>query len=165
MPISPMIRPAIRSDHETLLDLFLELDEFHRRERPNIFRRPVGPQRSTEFLDATVRGPDSTILVAEGSAKRLLGFVTLFVRTIPASIVRDERRFVEMDNLVVRSDARRQGVGRLLVAAAAAWSASKDAPAIELSVWSFNTVGKFLYQATGFETIVERMVLPIAGQR
>lgn len=165
MPISPIIRPASSDDHETLRELFLELDEFHRRERPDIFRRPVGPQRSKEFLDATICGPDSTILVAEGSAKRLLGFVTLFVRTIPASIVRDERRFVELDNLVVRSDARRHGVGRMLVAAAAVWSASRDVPTVELSVWSFNTFGKSLYHATGFETIIERMVLPIAGQR
>jgi len=164
MLVSPIIRPASSDEHEVLRDLFLELDEFHRRERPGIFRRPVGPQRSAEFLDATIRGPDSTILVAEDPAKRLLGLVTLFVRMIPASIVRDERRFVELDNLVVRADARRQGVGRLLVAAAAAWSASIDVPTIELSVWSFNTCGKSLYHAAGFETIIERMAMATARQ-
>jgi ribosomal protein S18 acetylase RimI-like enzyme len=114
---------------------------------------------------AAGRGPDSTILVAEEPAKRLLGFVTLFVRMIPASIVRDERRFVELDNLVVRADARRQGAGRLLVAAAAAWSASIDVPTIELSVWSLNACGKFLYHATGFETIIERMAMATARQQ
>ena len=110
---SPIIRPASSDEHEMLRDLFWNSDEFHRRERPDIFLRPVGPQRSAEFLDATICGPDSTILVAKEPAKRLLGLVTLFARPIPASIVRDERRLVELDNLVVRADARRQGVGRL----------------------------------------------------
>jgi GNAT superfamily N-acetyltransferase len=102
--------------------------------------------------------------VAKEPAKRLLGLVTLFARPIPASIVRDERRLVELDNLVVRADARRQGVGRLLVAAAAAWSASIDVPTIELRVWSFNVFGKSLYHSTGCETIIERMVMPTARQ-
>ncbi len=162
MPTSPIIRPASRHEHDRLRDLFRELDEFHRLARPDIFRRPTGPQRSAEFLDATISGPDSTILVAEAPTKQLIGLVTLFVRTLPASIVRDEQRFVQLDNLVVRADARRQGVGRLLVAASAAWSANVDAPMIEVSVWSFNAAGKSLYHATGFETIIERMVMPTA---
>jgi ribosomal protein S18 acetylase RimI-like enzyme len=164
MPVSPIIRPANRHDHGMLCELFRELDEYHRRERPDIFRQPSGPQRSAEFLDATMNGPDSTILVAETPAAQLIGLVTLFVRTIPANIVRDERRFVEVTNLVVRADTRRQGVGRLLVEAAAAWSARVGAPGIELSVWSFNACGKSLYRATGFETITERMVMDTARQ-
>jgi len=164
MPALPIIRPASSHEHEALCGLFLELDEFHRREKPDIFRRPAGPQRTAEFLDATICGTNSTILVAEDAARGLLGLVTLFVRTVPASIVRDERRFVELDNLVVRADARRQGVGRLLMAASVAWSASMEVPTIELSVWSFNACGKSLYRATGFETITERMMMPTSRQ-
>lgn len=164
MPPSIIIRSAKHDEHEALCGLFFELDEFHRLERPNIFRRPLGVQRTTEFLDAAISGPDSTILIAEDSTKGLLGLVTLFVRVVPASIVRDERRFVDMDNLVVKPDARRSGVGQLLVSASVAWSASRNVPAIELGVWTFNTGSKSFYEALGFETIVERMSLPIAQQ-
>ena len=60
------IRPAASGDFKRLAKLFDELDEFHRRGRPDLFVKPQGPAREPGEIEALIAGPDSTILVAEG---------------------------------------------------------------------------------------------------
>lgn len=123
MPMT--IRPAHPAGHEALCALFQELDEVHHRVRPDIFRPPTGAPRTQAFLEATIAGPQSTILVAANAQDQLFGLATLFAHTVAATIVRDERRFVELDNLVVTAQVRRHGVGRLLVQGAIDWTKGK----------------------------------------
>jgi ribosomal protein S18 acetylase RimI-like enzyme len=157
MDVPILIRPARREDFERLCALYEELDEHHRRARPDLFRAPAGPARERSFVDALIAGPDCTIIVAETRTGSLLGFVTVVVRTIAASVVRDERRFAEIDGLVVSRHARRRGIARELVSAADRWSSSRGVASLELSVWEFNQEAAAFYEAVGFETFLRRM--------
>jgi diamine N-acetyltransferase len=113
---------------------------------------PVGPRRNPVFLSSLIAGPDSIILVAGGAGNRLLGLIILFAKTMSASVVRDERRILEIDNLVVRADARRSGIARSLLDAASEWGKTRDATMIELTVWAFNEGAQAFYETAGFET-------------
>ena len=157
MDVPILIRPALREDFERLCALYEELDEHHRRARPDLFRAPAGSGRERSFVDALIAGPDCTIIVAENRTESLLGFVTVIVRTTPASSVRDERRFAEVDSLVVSRHARRRGIARELVNAADQWSSSRGVASLELSVWEFNQEAAAFYEAVGFETVLRRM--------
>lgn len=159
MPVT--LRSAHPREHEALCALFQELDELHHRVRPDIFRPPTSASRPQAFLEATIAGPQSTILVAADAQDQLLGLATLFVHTVAATIVRDARCFVELDNLVVAAQARRHGVGRLLVQGAIDWTRGKGIPALDLSVWAFNAQARAFYKALGFETATERLHLPL----
>ncbi len=154
------IRPAVAADFEPLCSLYEELDEHHRLARPDLFRPVTGERRERSFVTSLIEGPESTILVAQNEAGQLLGFVSAHIRTMPASPVRDERRFTEIDNLVVASAARRGGIGRALMAAAEAWSAEHLIEALELNVYSFNDAVAF-YEACGFDSVMTRMRRPI----
>ena len=69
----------------------------------------------------------------------------------PATPVRDERRLVEIDEIVVRPDRRRRGV-------ATAWAREQPGVvSVELNVWEFNDEARAFYEARGFETLVRRM--------
>ena len=63
MPIH--IRQATMGDYDALVALFDELDEFHRRARPDVFRRFDGPARTREQIELWLAGSGSTVLVAE----------------------------------------------------------------------------------------------------
>lgn len=162
MPSSPVVRFARNDEYVELCLLFTEFDEFHRMVKPNTFHAVTGPRRTKEFIDVTIQGPDSTILVVDGTEGELLGLAALFVRTRPATIVINERRIVELDSLVVRDKTRRKGVARSLLAAANDWALNQNVSVVELNIWSFNIAAKALYKSVGFETITERMSLNIS---
>ena len=108
-----------------------------------------------------IEGPDSTMFVAE-DVTGLLGFCMALVQHRPATPVRDERRLVEIDEIVVRADRRRCGVATALLDAATAWG--RDQPgvtAVELNVWDFNDEARAFYEARGFGTLVRRMGRPL----
>lgn len=156
-----VVRAAVEDDFDQLCALFEELDENHRQVRPDLFRAPPGPQRERSFVSSFIAGPDSTIFVAQAESGRLIGLLTIAVRVAPASAVRHERRFAEIDNLVVRGDARRRGVAHALVEASAAWSSARGVITLELTVHEFNRGARAFYEAGGFATTLRHMARAI----
>jgi ribosomal protein S18 acetylase RimI-like enzyme len=158
------IRPAASGDFKRLAKLFDELDEFHRRGRPDLSGKPQGPAREPEEIEALIAGPDSTILVAEDSAfPHLIGLATVRVRETPALPFQPSRRIAEIAHLGVARHARRHGIGRALMREAQAFAAVRDATAVELSVHEFNTGAIAFYEALGFHPLTRRLGMRLAG--
>jgi GNAT superfamily N-acetyltransferase len=159
LPVS--IRPAVPSDIAAINPLFEELDEHHRIARPEIFRKPTGARREPVWLDQIIAGPDSAILVAETDA-RIMGLVVLIARLVPANVVCDARRFVEVCELVVSTRMRRIGVGRSLIEASKTWARGRGILNLEVSAWSFNLQTIEFYRQVGFRRTIERFAMSSA---
>lgn len=154
------IRPAAASDFKRLCKLFEELDEFHRRGRPDLFVKPDGQAREFGEIETLIAGPGSTILVAEDSAfPHLIGLATIRIRETPALPIQPARRIAEVTNLGVAKHARRHGVGRALMREARAWAAGRGISAMELGVHEFNAGAIAFYEALGFRTVTRRLSL------
>jgi diamine N-acetyltransferase len=159
LPVS--IRPALPSEIAAMNPLFEEFDEHHRVARPEIFRKPTGARREPAWLDQIIAGPDSAILVAETDAK-IIGLVVLIARLVPANVVCDARRFVEIRELVVTSGMRRIGVGRSLIEASKTWARGRGILSLEVSAWSFNLQTIEFYRQVGFRRTIERFAMSSA---
>jgi GNAT superfamily N-acetyltransferase len=66
-------------------------------------------------------------------------------------------KVVEVDNLVVRADQRRQRIGRRLLAAAVEWARQRRATQVEAMVGEGNA--RRFYESFGFAVSVDRLVL------
>src|SRR5215831_11527678 len=159
MTLSVSIRPAVPSDIAAINPLFEVLDEHHRVALPDVFRKPTGARREQSWLDWIIAGPDGTILVAEGTDAKIIGLVVLVSRLVPAIVVRDARRFVEIHDLVVIRTARRLGVGRSLIDASKTWARERGIWNLEVSAWSFNVETIEFYRKLGFQRTIERFVI------
>lgn len=62
-------------------------------------------------------------------------------------------------NVVTEPAARRRGIARSLVAAAAEWAAEKKAERIDLMVWSFNVAALALYRNIGFADAYAKLTI------
>jgi GNAT superfamily N-acetyltransferase len=153
MTLSVSVRPALSSDIAAIVPLFEELDEYHRLALPEVFRKPTGARREQSWLDWAIAGPDQAILVAEGP--EIVGLVVLIARSVAANIVRDARRFVQVDQLVVSAAARRGGVGRSLIDASKTWARDRGIANLEVSAWSFNVATIEFYRRAGFQPTIE----------
>jgi GNAT superfamily N-acetyltransferase len=159
MHFSVLIRPALPSYIAALMPLFEELDEHHRLALPAVFRKPAGARREQSWLDWVIAGPDQAILVAEGPQTDIAGLVVLIARSVAANSVRDARRFVEIDQLVVASAARRRGVGRSLIEASKTWGRARGISNLEVSAWSVNAETIEFYREVGFSPTIARFAL------
>jgi diamine N-acetyltransferase len=159
------IRPAVLADYDGLCALWTVLDELHRIALPHMFRVPVGPRRQVGYVRSLIDGPDSTLLVAEAGDGALLGFLTVILRVAPAMSIRPERRYGEIDNLVVEPSHRRTGIGRSLMEAAERWAESRGLNSLDLGVHAFNREALAFYQSVGFSTRLRLLSRPVRSAK
>ncbi len=154
--MSIFVRPATLDDYQALCALFEELDDFHRKARPDFFRSFDGPARSWEQVGRWLAGPDSTVLVAE-DASYVVGLSLLLPRPQPPFPGAVPRKVVVIDNLVVRADRRDRGIGEGLVAASMDWARGQGASHVELGVHAVNRHARRFYERLGFAVSVNWM--------
>ena len=154
------IRPALEGDYPQLCELFDELDALHRDARPDIFRKSRGDARSRDDIASLIAGEGGTILVAD-TGDGLVGAAVALLRGPLSHPLLVARRIVEIDNLVVRHDFRRQGIGRRLIAACVEWARDRGADDVEVAVHDFNAEAIAFYAALGFDMSVHWLRRPL----
>jgi putative acetyltransferase len=104
--------------------------------------RSVGDER--RYLKAVRRYPHAAVFVAERSDGAIIGRLSLARDSHPASA------HVADLGLMVAKSARRHGVGRALLEAAANWARSSGVRKLELHVFPWNEPAIRLYEGFGF---------------
>ena len=150
------IRPAQLKDSEWIMPLVPRLHEFG-----------PPPWHQVATMNATVQAvlanelsaptAGSAILVAEDSAGRPLGFVSLMTD-------RDYFTGVEVghvSDLVVTHEAEGRGVGRALLAASEDWAKKAGYPWITLHVFEGNDRARRIYEENGYGVEWIRMLKPL----
>ena len=106
-----------------------------------------------EFFAGTLRMP-LAVLLAFDTAGTTVGFVELSIRSVVESCATDRVAFLE--GWYVEPGARRQGVGRALVAAAEAWGRAQGCTEFGSDTQIWNTDSAAAHAALGF-TEVEQL--------
>ena len=86
-----------------------------------------------------------------------MGFVQITIRDTPPIPLLVPRRVAAVENLAVREDLRRAGIGRALMRRAQRWAEELGAAEIELNVYEFNQAAIDFYHSLGYATSSRRM--------
>lgn len=152
------IRSATVADAPLLARLNAAVQELHREHRPDWFSA-ADPAAVAAWFVAQLGEPGARAWIAEVDDAPA-GYVLALPRTCPASPFGPARAWVELDQLAVLPERRRQGVGRHLVDRVLAYAAELGAPSVELSSWAFNTEAHRLFAAAGFAVRALRFQRP-----
>ncbi len=149
-PRTPTVREATLEDAEAIYYLARELADAlgDQRPQPDTVRARLG-----EFL----KEPRARVLVAEGE-DGVVGAASIWIKPDLAhgDVV------IEVPMLVVSGDARRRGIGKLLVGEIQRIAAEENAALIELVATKENDVARAFYKSLGFiET--EHIALEFVG--
>ena len=115
------------------------------------------PAHAREQVMTWLQTPGTTLLVAQ-SEVGVLGVAVLLTRIMPKP-GGGMHKVVEVDNLVVHSEQRGQRIGRRLLAAVVEWSRQRRAAQVEVMVGEGNRDARRFYEAFGFATEADRLVL------
>ena len=115
------------------------------------------PAHAAEQVMAWLQTPGTTLLVAQ-SEMGVLGVAVLLTRIMPKP-GGGMHKVVEVDNLVVHPEQRGQRVGRRLLAAVVEWARQRRAAQVEVMVGDANREARRFYEAFGFASAADRLVL------
>jgi GNAT superfamily N-acetyltransferase len=150
--MSFQIHQATIHDLDTLMPLFDGYRQF--------YRQPSDPERGRRFLAERFAHHESVILLASDRQGAGLGFVQLYPLF---SSVRATRMYL-LNDLFVSTDARRQGVAKALMTAAADLVRKLGAGSMTLATELDNKSAQALYESLGWQREQRfcEYVLPLA---
>jgi ribosomal protein S18 acetylase RimI-like enzyme len=88
-----------------------------------------------------IKSPDRTVILA-------------YIEEIPAGEIRLRKNwnnYAYIEDIVVDTQFRRRGIGRMLIEKAIQWAKERNLPGIMLETQDNNAAGCLLYQSCGFE--------------
>jgi GNAT superfamily N-acetyltransferase len=132
---------TIRRAHENDVDRIAPLFDTYRQ----FYAQAPDPQRAHDWLQARLQRDESVMLVAERNGTAV-GFTQLYPMF---SSVRTARLWI-LNDLFVAADARRQGVARELLEAAAQFARDDGAAGLMLETSRDNQPARALYIAAGW---------------
>jgi len=133
------IRAAASYDLPALGRLFDEYRQF--------YKLPTELERATEYIRARLAAGDSVVLVAADESEQLLGFTQLY----PAWCSLLAGPVYVLYDLYVPPRARRRGIARALLEAAAARARRDGKLRMTLSTARTNVNAQALYESLGWE--------------
>jgi len=151
------IRPATAQDYDDLCEIIAEVDALHREQCPDIFQKPPGPARQRAYILDVLADENHGLFVAEAGG-RVAGFLHVVAHDTPPIPILVPRRLAVVDNLAVRRNLRRAGIGRALMGRAEAWARERGAAELDLNVFEFNAGAIAFYHSLGYETRTRRMI-------
>lgn len=142
-----LIRAAGPLDREAIAHLRWLSEVQHAASLPEYFRAPPPTARPTPASSAA-----QPVLVAE-QAGAVCGYLVLQLVSTPPDLASTPGPRARIESLVVDRGARRNGVGRRLMAEAARLASAFGANELVLTVWSGNEAAEAFYAALGFEPL------------
>lgn len=158
----PTIRPATREDRDGLLQLWLEfLNEQAALDDRFTVAEDVAERWSNDYL-LTVRAERRRLFVAEHDGK-LIGFINA-VRWAPPPVNKLASE-VYVEEIYVRPDTRRKGVGSQLVEKAREWATKLNARRLRLGVLAQNTYGRAFWESEQGKPVSITYTIDLEGGR
>ena len=152
------VREAVPADVERLIELWIELMDFHRDRDPFFARSPDAYDRFAEFITSKMDADDAVVLVAEED-RSLLGFSMAMVRDYPPVFETTRHGFIQ--DVIVTEQTRRRGIGTRLYEETMEWIRARGVSRVELEVASTNPISQAFWYAMGFRDTVKRLVVDL----
>lgn len=149
MKMDFIVRPAVERDYEGVCRLFEEGDTVHSEAVPQVFRKNVGPARTSQFFHSLLQDENGILLVAELRGK-VVGLVSVSLRESSDIPIMVPRKYAYIGDLVVTKRYRRQGIGEALMNRVQNWAAQRKVFQFELNVWDFNVDAINLFKKLGY---------------
>jgi len=155
--VAVTIRRAQQEDWPGVESLLREVDELHAALAPAYFR--AGARAEAEWRRLLGEATAGAWVATAGAAP--LGLLALRLYETPPDPTMVARRRAHLETLVVAKGARRQGIGRQLVAAASAWARARGAVEMVLTTWAGNAAADAFYERLGYRVLSRVLHAPL----
>ena len=148
-------RNATIADYETILELKIQVHDFHVGNRPDFFTDTEDPFDKTIY-EELLAFPEIQVFIIEDK-NRIYGYaITKILKFENNPIINNQQRLF-IEDICIDLNFRKRGIGSLLMKELESICKSKGYRCLELNVWAFNTSSIDFYKKFGMKTIMHRM--------
>lgn len=145
-----VIRRAQPEDAAVLARLNAHVQAWHAEHYPETFHAHPDPASLTTWFEGRLSEPGCTAFLAGEPPQ---GYVLCTLQAREASVFSPAIRRLMVDHVAVAPEARRRGLGRVLLTAARALARDLKADEITLDTWEANHAAQAFFRAEGFVPI------------
>ncbi len=150
-----MIEIIETKDYNLLAELNEEIQTFHHKTVPNIFKPYDKAAISTFYKDA-LRNENAVAFAAKENDVTV-GYVLLFVVNMNETPFQYARKYVLLDQILVVRNYQSKGVGSQLLDAVFSFAKALKIDRIELDHWTQNELARKFFAKSGFDYYNEKM--------
>jgi ribosomal protein S18 acetylase RimI-like enzyme len=144
------IRQANSKDSLGLSSLSMDVQRLHAEHHPDIFKMPQSDEFAVAFFDEMLADSTTWIFIAEND-EQSLGCILCKLIEREENPFTYASRYLLIDQISVRPQARGQGVGAALIRQAETCARELNVPRIQLDSWGFNTEAHAFFDKMGFK--------------
>ena len=149
------IRQANPSDCLLLSSLCRDVQSLHAEHHPDIFKEPQSDDFAVAFFEEILADSAARIFIWEKNGQAL-GYILCKLIERPESPFTFTLRYLQIDQIFVRPEARGQGVGAALIKQAERFANELDVQRIQLDSWDFNVRAHAFFERLGFQKFLFR---------
>lgn len=149
------IRKAATTDSPALSRLSRDVQSLHAQHHPTVFRMPDSDEFAISFFEERLADPTVSLFVAEENGE-VLGCILCKLIERPENAFTFAARTLLVDQISVRPEAQRQGIGAALMQQAEVLAAELHVQRILLDSWDFNTKAHKFFVSHGFSKFTFR---------
>lgn len=153
------IRKAKESDFDSLKERCLEVHSIHLQEHPDEFKELSTDDIRSYFCKAIAdENQDFLVCCDEG---KIVGYILTRVVDRQENPVQKARKYLFIDQIDVKHEYRRSGVGKLLIKSVRDIAKKRGLDLILLDVWNFNEDAVSFFRSQGFLPWIQRMGMSV----
>ena len=144
------IRKANSTDSLLLSILCMDVQQLHAEHHPEYFKTPQSPDFADDFFKKMLGQETSIIFIAEDE-EGVLGYVFCNLVDRPENPFTFPRRYVMVEQISVRPQTQKHGVGRALMKQVEVTARELGFSKIQLGSWDFNINAHGFFERMGYQ--------------
>jgi ribosomal protein S18 acetylase RimI-like enzyme len=149
------IRQAVSTDNLLLSSLSMDVQILHAEHHPDIFKMPQGEDFAQAFFEEMIADPTTRIFILEKDGQAL-GYILCRLIERQENPFTVAMRYLLIDQISVRPEARGQGLGAALIWQAEVFAKELGVQRIQLDSWDFNVNAHAFFERLGFQKFTFR---------
>ena len=156
------IREARIEDKKELIELLIQAQELHCKNRPDIFKKTTKKEVESEVIEV-LESKERKMIVAVNDKEMACGLVIFRIKEVENHINLKNAKILYVGKIVVDKKCQRQGVGTLLMQEINKVAKGLKCNRMELSCWSFNKKAIEFYESCGMKVQRLNMEIEVGG--
>lgn len=156
------IREAKIEDKKELIELLMQAQELHCKNRPDIFKKVTKKEVQSEVIEV-LESKERKMIVAVNDKEMACGLVIFRIKEVENHINLKNAKILYVGKIVVDKKCQGQGVGTLLMQEINKVAKELNCNRIELSCWSFNKKAIEFYESCGMKVQRLNMEIEVGG--
>ena len=156
------IRETRIEDKKELIELLMQAQELHCKNRPDIFKKTTKKEVESEVHEV-IESQERKMIVAVNDKEKVCGLVIFRIKEVENHMNLKNAKILYVEKIVVDKKCQRQGVGTLLIQEMNKIAKELKCNRMELSCWSFNKEAIEFYKAQEMKVQRLNMEIKIGG--